>query len=337
MKEPWRNRAFTLVELLVAMAITTVILALLLHMIGSSSSQWKSTHDNAEAYQAARAAFDSLTRTLSQATLNTEYDYYDAARRSRLVLAAQEGGAAQLKNFQPDTYGRLSALHFICGKALVDDQQTHAIFFQAPLNFDTAPGGDGTASGQLNAVGYFVRFGSDAANRPPNISATEPAPRNRFRLMQYLQPTLELDTYRDVAASAWFSKDVNADPAANVHVLAENIVVLVILPKLPDEAMQPADAIAPDYEYDSRMAWGSGGQPVQMHQLPPVVRVLMVAVDETSASHNPELGRGFNALFRKPAEFDDDLAEVETELNHQHVNYRVFQTDVPIRAAKWSR
>ena len=334
------RKAFTLVELLVAMAITAAILGMLLQMIGSSSSQWKSTRENAEAYQSARVAFDVLTRTLSQATLNIEYDYYDAARRPRLSLAAISDEAerrAQVEAFKPDIYGRYSGLHFVSGKMLVKHQQTHAIFFQAPLDFDSNFR-EGSDSGQLNAVGYFVRYGDDSANRPANVSGLPPEPRERFRLMQYLQPTELLGAYHDATGQSWFKTDVDPDPPLNAHVLAENVVVLAILPKLPDEQMQPADAIAKDYEYDSRVAWPSGSQPQppQMHQMPPVVRVLMVAIDEASAMRNPTLGSEFSNLFQTPAKFGQDLAQVENALKDARANYRVFQTDVPIRSAKWS-
>ena len=330
-----RNIGFTILELLVAMAVTSLIVVMLLQIIGISSSRWKTVNDSNQAYQAARAAFDSLTRTLSQATLNTEYDYYDTARRSRLALAATPDETQRklaLEAFKPDAYGRSSALHFISGKSLVGSQHAHALFFQAPMDFDTS-GAPDTAAGQLNAIGYFIRFGDDAANRPPNVSASNPPPKERFRLFQYLQPTGALDTYREAAGNAWFKNDADSIPTANTHVLAENIVVLAILPKLPAGAV---DALAPDYEYDSRTPWGSGAQPVQMHQLPPVVRLLMVAIDEASAARNPSLGSQFGSLFQKPAQYDADLAIVESALSKAGANFRIFQTDVPVRAAKWS-
>lgn len=324
----WHHKGFTIIEMLVAVTITIIILALLLQILGFTSSQWKRTNDSAKAFEGARAAFDSVTRTLAQATLNTEYDYYNAARVARLSIT---NTSTLTTNFTPDIYGRYSGLHFASGKSLLTTNHTLSVFFQAPLQFETnqamLP-----SSGTLNAVGYYIRYGDDAADRPPSVSTTTPAPRTRFRLMQYLQPTEGLDVYRDGSANDWFLTDLTKSS----HLLAENIVALVVLPKLPDEQGKPADFLAPDYEYNSRTNWTSGTQPTQMHQLPPVVKVIMVAVDESSALRNPALGQSANTLFQKPTDLTVDLATLERTLRDANANYRIFQTDVPLRAAKWS-
>ena len=328
-----RRGGFTLLELFVAMTITILLLVLLQQVVSFASAQWRRTNDSAKAFQDARAAFDSITRTLAQATLMVSYDYYNAARISRSQIAAGPDSTNNLRAFVPAIYGRYSGLHFTSGKNLLAAQHTHGFFFQAPLDFQQVSSVT-PSSGQLNATGYFVRYGSDAANRPPNVSTTSPAPRQRFRLMRYLQPTDKLDVYRDVNSTAWFKTEV--DTGAHTHLVAENVVAFVVLPKLPDEPPVPLDSLAPDYEYDSRALWTTGTQPVQMHQLPPLVRILLVAIDETSASRNPDLGSAFQALFKDPKKFDDDLAVVEAELRSKRANYRVFQTEIPIRAAKWS-
>lgn len=319
-------KGFTLIELLVAVAAMALVLVLLMQMIGATSGYWKSTNDQAGAFRAARVAFDSITRNLSQATLNVGYDYYNAARQARMD--------ADASTFIPSIYGRLSTLNFVSGKALIANQHTHALFFQAPLDFDPNGGLVESSSGQLNAVGYYIKYGNDSANRP-SFPGAPPAPRNRFRLMEYFQPTEQLDVYRVNSGTAWFKNDVDA--GKNSHVLAENIIVLAFLPKLPDAQGLAANYLADGYEYNSRMAWTSGNQPVQMHQLPPIVKVLMVAVDETSAKRDPTLGASFQNLFKDPLKFENDLAEIEKGLQDKGVNYRVFQTEVPIRSAKWSQ
>ena len=69
------SRAFTLVELLVAMAVLTLIMLVLVSITNSTSVIWRSTTSEVEQFRAARNAFESMTRRISQATLNTCWDY----------------------------------------------------------------------------------------------------------------------------------------------------------------------------------------------------------------------------------------------------------------------
>ena len=82
-----------------------------------------------------------------------------------------------------------------------------------------------------------------------------------------------------------------------MHVLAENIIALIVLPKLT-----PADqkkggfndgSLAPTYFYNStgldlkgttKLSTTANPTLNGTHQLPPVVEVAMVAIDETSAA-----------------------------------------------------
>ncbi|RYD84734.1 MAG: prepilin-type N-terminal cleavage/methylation domain-containing protein, partial [Verrucomicrobiaceae bacterium] len=119
--------AFTLVELMVSMAVISLVMVILLSTVDQTQRIWKRSTNKISQFQAARSAFDSLTRNLSQATLNTYYGVeYDP-----------------LGN--PRGYHRESELHFVSGKAaqpklLGGDESihpTHAIFFQAPLGISS--------------------------------------------------------------------------------------------------------------------------------------------------------------------------------------------------------
>ena len=90
-------RAFTILELLVSMAVLMLLAVLSQQILGSTATAWKSHKARLGAFEGARAAFDSLTSRLSQATLNTYWDYDNPA--------------------QPQRYLRQSELHFITGKA----------------------------------------------------------------------------------------------------------------------------------------------------------------------------------------------------------------------------
>ena len=81
------------------------------------------------------------------------------------------------------------------------------------------------------------------------------------------------------------------------------------------------------------------------NQLPPLVQVVMVAIDERSAVkladgsslQNYEKIANFSTLFTKPEDFDKDLKTIEDALISQNITYQVFNSMVPIEGAKWSR
>ena len=77
-----RHRGFTLVELLVSTAILAIILLVIFSITQQTGRVWKSSQAKIEAFQGARAAFESITRKLGQATLNGYYDYFDGSGRT---------------------------------------------------------------------------------------------------------------------------------------------------------------------------------------------------------------------------------------------------------------
>ncbi len=100
--------AFTLVELLVSMVLLILIVAIVLQMSDQTGKIWHDSASKIQSFQDARAGFEAMTRKLSQATLNTYYDYYDAKNRPRKSLTGSD-----LVNFTPSRYDRISDLHFI--------------------------------------------------------------------------------------------------------------------------------------------------------------------------------------------------------------------------------
>ena len=130
MKRPCRRESveaggFTLVELLVSIALITLIALLLSSMTGATASTWRHTTARIEQFRSAETAYESITRRLSQATLNTYWDYDNPTA--------------------PKKYLRQSDLRFISGNmtagpkklltAVGPRRPTHGIFFQAPLGY----------------------------------------------------------------------------------------------------------------------------------------------------------------------------------------------------------
>jgi uncharacterized protein (TIGR02599 family) len=326
---PGRVAGFSLVELMVAMVITALIAGLLLVILQSTSDLWRQNTGRSQTFSSARAAFETISRTLASATLNTYLDYFDSSR-----LIRQSGDL----NFRPDVYGRNSDLHFVTGNNLVNGQQGGAMFFTAPMDFEEGNAARSTG-GQLNGVGFFVRFGPD-----PTLPAFIDQNPSRYRLYQFFQPTGQLKVMNPgFSGNQWFTSDTNPPPGRFCYPLANNIVAFAVLPKLSSLEDEDLDSLSTDYSYDSRMGWGGGPQPSGMHQLPPVVRVVMVALDETSANRiengttAPDLGFDPATVFDDPAELEGSLKDITDALSERGMNYRVFSTEIPIRTAKWSQ
>lgn len=357
-----RHRSgFTLIELLVSTTVLTLIVLVLVQITDQTASMWRYTSGKAEQFSSARDGFEALTRQIGQATLNTYYDYYDDTGKPRTVETA--------RSFKPSKYGRQSELRFISGSmdrsnryngtpvpALAADptrpRPTHGIFFHAPLGYVDDTANLGGLQGLLNCWGYYVEFDSDERHRPAFLQGltTIAPPRWRYRLMQFMQPAEKLRTY--TKPDEWFKPAVNEPGTPAAHVLAENVIALIIQPALSpadEEELEtpptvPGTALAPSYFYDSTQ---KNVIPAlnPHHQLPPNVRVTMVAIDETSAIRlaqgdmMPDFGLA--DLFRTDSEgsaenYDRDLEILQTTLAEMGCSQRVFTTNVVIRGAKWS-
>jgi uncharacterized protein (TIGR02599 family) len=358
-------QAFTLVELMVSMAVLSVVGVLILTMVSNVSSVTKRTRDQVESYQGARAGFEALTRTIAQATLNTYWDYYDSTGK-----AAND----TTYNGTPARYGRQSELHFRSGPT--DSlfrasnggltRPTHGIFFQIPGGI-TSNSTLKPLNNTLNGIGFFLEFGDDEALRPSFLATETSIPkRYRYRLLQMQQATENLQIYSSSNGTAWFqdplgfgSTTVNA-AARPANVLAENVIALAIIPRLSPAEDDPnnntsrgASLVRDDYNYDSRTAksysatsaTGTTMSGTTLHQLPPLVEVIMVAIDETSAqrlaaesgTNPPDLGQ--KDLFKSIssiADVDADLDKLEKNLVDKKLNYRIYRSVVGIRGAKWS-
>ena len=418
------TRAFTLVELLVASVVLLIILLMLVAMVNQTATIWRTTTTKVEQFRSARTAFESITRQLSQATINPYYDYslnkggykIKYIRQSDLRFIA---GACNGLYVQPtDANGRIP----IAGPG-------HAFFFQAPIGFVSDdpetinPVQDPSNRNKteylytgmdslLNTWGYFIEYGSDYNYRPAFLnnstnSFQSPPERYRYRLLEFMVPSDRIDIYKYTSnqnnsaytTHEWFTDFLSlpanpptsssggagttTTPTRPAHLLAENIITLVVTPQLSaaDQASLPAGySLAPSYSYDSTQSnpllANSPNDKYALetdpkNQLPPVVQVTMVAMDETSATRQAALAvnnqppanldqilrsvfqtsptsdaqsgvtaKNYNADLNtlQYGEADGKLSADKTAgLINNHIAYRIFTTNVSLRAAKWSR
>ncbi len=375
---------FTLVELLVSLAVVSIILVIGTQMVNNVSRLATQTRARVETFQEARAAYESMTRKLSQAMLNTYWDYdYPNGDHTK----------------PPSAYARQSELHFICSPSRNGDSkgsilkpvstiQTtgHAVFFQAPQGYSSPlstknqPKNLPNLASLLNASGFYLDYASDINDRPDFLkSATVPAERWRFRLMELEEPTESLQIYFNGTTAgklnSWFLDPVTKSSTIplppntplSVRMMAENVVEMVLLPhRSPNDtptASRAPQQLAPQYIYDSRRYLSTPSDPVAQlwrNQLPPLIQVTMVVLDEKSAARLrdslpdktviPIHALQLDKLFIKPSsdpnvtatsstlndQYFADLATLEATLTRQKLTYRVFTSDVSILQAKWS-
>ena len=285
-----RPVGFSIIELLVSVAVLSLVMVLVLQMLERTQMSFKKARDSVSEYKDARNGFDAITRRLSQATLNT---FWQVTKNASNVAT----------RFQ-----RESDLHYVSGPANTllgpspanaGQRVTHAMFFQSPTGYSEVVAKNGVSannlqygnfSNLLNGWGYFVEFGTDEIDRPQYLNSLNnaPRPRARYRLMEFSQVAERLQIYAEQLRSRngglatpvinrWFLNDTsygvnflenyqvkttdqNSSAANDIHrttrLIAENIIALVILPA-ESLAANFRDQLAPNYYYDTRAWQGS--------------------------------------------------------------------------------
>lgn len=336
------RRAFSLIELMVAMGILSILMLMMTVLLERVQKSWRYSESRISQFREARVAFDLMTKNIGQASLNT-------------YLALEDSDNDGLF----DGYFRTSELHFITLDASsinAGGTQTlvgQGIFFQAPLGFS---GEYRNLNNLFNGRGYFVAFGSDKNFRPSFVDSAE---RYRFRLMEFRPPAESNQVFHDGGKerstdqpqqfTEWFRQAAGVGEGSfeeHLNPLAENIIALIVAPR--DSLENAADArgetyskIAPNYSFDSNDQ--DPGFSGYAQQVPPLVRVTMVAIDEAAATRLEDgtampldLTAPFDGLFRRTESYSSDVEQLSEELNRLQINHKVFSSLVMLRSAKWS-
>jgi len=312
------------------MTIFIVLIALLFTIINQVANVMRQSTRQIETFQSARIGFDLMTHTLSQATLNTYLDYDNS--------------------LFPTNYLRKADLDFVIGAAgsptgggtfpgTAGTGQT--VFFQGPIDYTTNittgsnPNGYSGLESLLNTVGYYVSFTTNSGIPAHVHTASNPY---RYRLMQMLVPA-EDNTIYTATGNAWFT-----DPSLQSYFMpvADNVIALIIRPQNP--ITTPATDITTDYTYDSNLNATTYPQPVTAKQLPPLLQVTMVAIDEatakrldTGATQPAVISAALSGKFTSVASYATDLQNLELALTSAHIAYKIFSSNVPLRESKWTK
>ena len=321
-------RGLTLPEVLVTLAILLIVLVAVLEMAGQTARAWKVAAN--DPFGEAQEAFESMARHLGAATLESYPDYADSSG------AFRTNGAT---GFVPDHVARRSDLAFVCGVTsgtnglLASTGRTTTgcgVFFLVPEGYTQTYPRTGLER-LLNAFGYFVEFGDDES-APSFVRPMTHC--YRWRLKQVRQTSESLQVYASTSSAAWLENLVPR--GGTTSVLAMNVATLLVVPER--SGMDKGTALASDFSYDSR----NGAVPLTRHQLPPRVRLVLVAIDETSAQHLAALDGSTPpalvpaGLFQDATKVDADLATLDKTLTVQKINHRTFQRDVSMAAASWA-
>jgi len=326
-----KTSGFTLIELLLAMAVLALMAVMMLSVTSSAQKIAKQTTSRTEQFREGRRAFERINQRLSQATLNTYWDYVDSSGRPRTTSNAT--------TFTPFKYARMSELRYLQtnsssltapgGGTMVGN----SVFFQAPLGKSETNSLAGLNS-LLNTTGFYIKKSDDSALRPATVSASK----TRYRLFELTEPAENLTIYSltsgnaTTTSTAWFTTPLAV--TGNSRRLADNIVALLFEAQYLDP--DPNSVKKPPY-YDYTSAPTSAGvssnqtQTIRENNLPPTVRVTMIALDEPSARRVAE-----ESITLTDATDDTSLATLEKNLTDSRLNYRKFQSTVSIGSSKWS-
>jgi uncharacterized protein (TIGR02599 family) len=353
---------FTLVELLVSTAVLSVLLLVTMTALETMQRSWRDTKGKVNQFRDARIAFETITRNLSQATLNTYWDYYFKSTSSNIAPS----GTAEA----PLGYVRQSELDFRVAPATElgptdakgDEYPGHGLFFQAPLGLSQSYRGLGSL---LNARGYYIQYRSNEDQRPSFLNGGTVPVKFRYQLMEYRPPAEQVTlTEGGVKGNSvytephWYRQNIKevSRPIAN------NILFFLISPQVPEETLINGGKkgnnkwwIAPAYRFSSRDADNSSAEingpkiidgvldQGTQHLLPPLVRVTLIAGEEGSMSRwlaqrgnsAVDIADEAGALFQNAQNYDTDLGLLKQYLSDQKLNYRVFTATIPLRNAAW--
>lgn len=323
--------AFTLLEMMVAVTILTMILATLGLMMLSSMKVWQKASLQTERSRGVRQGIQ-LERILSQATLFWHYEY---AQHESLLTPSNE------KSFVPDSYARYSDLRFRCGLASTlgisnlrnGEVVSHAVFFQAPLGIREKRLEWKSSSDLLNTVGFYVEYGDFSEENPKFVKKSQ----KKFRLMQMVEPAefLSIAKYTSRSSrgnangkyqgSEWYKIPLS-EPSYS-YVVAENVIALVL--RAHDGKNQ-----LNTYDYDSSI-------PGKMHhELPPTIEMTMIFLDEKSAQTLTDLNAvdvlDLSSYFQETSNYEDDLLRIQKDLTSKKLSFQVISHSVTLENSTWN-
>ncbi len=361
--------SFTLVEMLVAIAILTILFLLGAQIISKTSSIWVYSTSKTNQSREARVAFSSLVSRLSKATVDQYYGYTN-----------YNVGSSSAPIYVPGNYVRRSELRFISGPSStvcpsVTSSPTHAVFFVAPLGIVSDTTDYGHLPSLLNVCGYYIQWTATDLDRPAILPSNS---MYRFRLMQFIQPAEQMSVYSSTIPNAptpvyspvpgpaltgggsgnspafsfvtttppWQTTALANSPSG-IHQLAQNVIALLLLPAM--SVSDTTGTLSTTFVYNSETA-NSNPAISPLDRAPPVMQVVMYTIDDKSAlrlAQGPSIPNLYidtsgNPIFTNPAILFPspsdmgDLARFEATLAKNKLTFRRFDASVQLPRQPWN-
>ena len=122
--------AFTLIELIVAIALASILILVTAMIFKQASSAFSQSDARSEVYQNVRAAFDTIKKDISGSTLNTNREWFNGDLNTIEFLSSTSNN-----NDQPIALIR----YFLSGTTLYKSENTDTAFLNEPISsFGTA-------------------------------------------------------------------------------------------------------------------------------------------------------------------------------------------------------
>ncbi len=371
MRRVRRSPGFTLVEVLVAMTVLIVILVVSTQVFSGLRTVISKTSNQIAEFREARSAFETMNRRIAQATLNS-YDDLDPTATGTANAYAR---ASELRFISGDATTLIPGSGTLPHPTDATFFQAPLGYTNATVQGGTSSANLTGLIQLLNTCGYFVEWNSDQSLRPPFLPASIPY-RYRYRLMEMVEPTENLAVYNYTSGTKpsttptqskswtytgkdWFQNSLalplptsgsSGTGTRPAHAIATNVLFLALLPMVaPRDAQPPAGGggpapdgtstdIAPHYLYDTSVK--SGLTPDSYNQLPPLMRIVMIAVEEQSFARyqapnggtDPSTSLGLTGILTD-ASYTQRMADMNTvigKLAQYKINYRVFSATVTL-------
>jgi prepilin-type N-terminal cleavage/methylation domain-containing protein len=320
------SAGFTLLEILVAMSILLVMMALLLSFISGVSSIWAYGERKVETFQSGRAILELIGRELSPALVS-----------------------AQLQLVQRPTLPGITTPPIAVNSS--------SLFWVAPLKK--------TDKGNLCAVGYYLTRDASVTPARYQLMRFFVAPDDTsglYRLFDTTNKPLKGSDAPWLSNAAMLPAFQLGGASARVSVVADGIIAFWIrsldingtaIPYLHQSSVAYSPLSAGKMEFNSAayflVARPSATPPnpgapgsflytdrnstLQAHQMPPFIELTLLTLDRNSLLRNPEIPD--LPVINDPEDLPDEITDYNQSLINKNIkNAQIFRTIVPLINAK---